>query len=98
MLTQETPIMVFGDSLSAVDADTDARIRQELRKNLGTSTVILIAHRVTTLMQADCIMVMDKGKIVEIGTHEELMNNNGTYRKIYDMQMSLPEEVSADVS
>ncbi len=98
MLTQETPIMVFDDSLSAVDADTDARIRQELRKNLGTSTVILIAHRVTTLMQADCIMVMDKGKIVEIGTHEELMNNNGTYRKIYDMQMSLPEEVSADAS
>ena len=98
MLTQETAIMVFDDSLSAVDADTDARIRQELRKNLGTSTVILIAHRVTTLMQADCIMVMDKGKIVEIGTHEELMNNNGTYRKIYDMQMSLPEEVSADAS
>ena len=98
MLTQETAIMVFDDSLSAVDADTDARIRQELRKNLGTSTVILIAHRVTTLMQSDCIMVMDKGKIVEIGTHEELMNNNGTYRKIYDMQMSLPEEVSADAS
>lgn len=98
MLTQETPIMVFDDSLSAVDADTDVRIRQELRRNLGDSTVILIAHRVTTLMQADCIMVMDKGKIVEIGTHEELMNNNGTYRKIYDMQMSLPEEVSADAS
>ncbi len=98
MLTQETPIMVFDDSLSAVDADTDARIRQELRKNLGASTVILIAHRVTTLMQADCIMVMDKGRIVEMGTHEELMNNNGTYRKIYDMQMSLPEEVSADAS
>lgn len=98
MLTQETPIMVFDDSLSAVDADTDARIRQALRKNLGSSTVILIAHRVTTLMQADCILVMDKGKIVEIGTHEELMNKNGTYRKVYDMQMSLPEEVNADES
>ncbi len=98
MLTQETPIMVFDDSLSAVDADTDARIRQELRGNLGSSTVILIAHRVTTLMQADCIMVMDKGKIIEMGTHQELMNNNETYRKIYDMQMSLPEEVSADAS
>lgn len=98
MLTQETPIMVFDDSLSAVDADTDARIRQELRKNLGDATVILIAHRVTTLMQADCIMVMDKGKIMEMGTHQELMNRGGIYRKIYDMQMSLPEEVSADVS
>lgn len=92
MLTQETPIMVFDDSLSAVDAETDAKIRQELRKNLGDSTVILIAHRVTTLMQADCIMVMDKGQISEIGTHEELMKKNGIYRKIYDMQMSLEEE------
>lgn len=92
MLTQKTPIMVFDDSLSAVDADTDARIRQELRKNLGDSTVILIAHRVTTLMQADKIMVLDKGRIAELGTHEELMEKNGIYRKIYDMQMTLPEE------
>ena len=92
MLTQNTPIMVFDDSLSAVDADTDVRIRQELRKNLGDATVILIAHRVTTLMQADCIMVMDKGKIVEIGTHDQLMENGGIYRKIYDMQMSRDDE------
>ena len=96
MLTQKTPIMVFDDSLSAVDADTDARIRQALKKNLGDSTVILIAHRVTTLMQADCIMVMDKGEIVEIGTHEELMAKQGTYRHIYDMQMTLTEEGEAD--
>jgi ATP-binding cassette subfamily B protein len=92
MLTQNTPIMVFDDSLSAVDADTDVRIRQELRKNLGDATVILIAHRVTTLMQADCIMVMDKGKIIEIGTHDQLMENGGIYRKIYDMQMSRDDE------
>ena len=92
MLTQATPIMVFDDSLSAVDAETDAKIRQELQKNLGDSTVILIAHRITTLMQADCIMVMDKGQIAEIGTHEELMKKNGIYRKIYDMQMLLEEE------
>lgn len=96
MLTQKTPIMVFDDSLSAVDADTDVRIRQALKKNLGDSTVILIAHRVTTLMQADKIMVLDKGKIVEIGTHDELMAKNGVYRRIYDMQMTLPEEVTGN--
>ena len=96
MLTQKTPIMVFDDSLSAVDADTDAKIRQALKKNLGDSTVILIAHRVTTLMQADCIMVMDKGEIVEIGTHDELMEKHGTYRHIYDMQMTLAEEGETD--
>ena len=92
MLTQRTPIMVFDDSLSAVDAETDALIRQELHKNLGDSTVILIAHRITTLMHADCILVMDKGEIAEIGTHEELMEKNGIYRKIYDMQMTIVEE------
>lgn len=96
MLTQRTPIMVFDDSLSAVDAETDAKIRQELHKNLGDSTVILIAHRVTTLMHADCIMVMDKGQIAEIGTHEELMEKNGIYRKIYDMQMTITEEGELD--
>lgn len=92
MLTQKTPIMVFDDSLSAVDADTDAKIRQALQKNLGDSTVILIAHRVTTLMHADCIMVLDGGEIAEMGSHEELMEKQGIYRKIYDMQMSLDKE------
>lgn len=91
MLTQRTPIMVFDDSLSAVDADTDVRIRQELGKKLKDSTVILISHRVTTLMEADCILVMDQGEIMERGTHEELMEQAGVYRKIYDMQMALPD-------
>lgn len=96
MLMQKTPIMVFDDSLSAVDAQTDAMIRQALKSKLTDATVVLIAHRVTTLMQADCIMVMDKGKIAEIGSHEELMAKNGIYRKIYDMQMTLTEEVEAN--
>ncbi|MCH5194360.1 MAG: ABC transporter ATP-binding protein [Oscillospiraceae bacterium] len=91
MLTQHTPIMVFDDSLSAVDSETDARIRQALRKNLGDSTVILISHRVTTLMQAECILVLDKGRIAEMGSHDELMKKDGIYRRIYDIQMTLSE-------
>lgn len=94
MLTQQTPIMVFDDSLSAVDSETDAKIRAALKKNLGGSTVVLISHRVTTLMQAERIMVLDKGRIAEIGSHDELMAKGGIYRRIYDMQMTLPEEVS----
>ena len=93
MLTQHAPIMVFDDSLSAVDAATDVKIRGELKKNLGDSTVILISHRITTLMQADKILVLDKGKIAQLGSHDELMKDeNGIYRKIYDMQMSFSEE------
>ena len=80
--------------MAAVDAETDARIRQALKKNLGGSTVILISHRVTTLMQAENILVLDKGRIAELGSHEELMKKNGIYRRIYDMQMTLPEEVA----
>ena len=94
MLTQRTPIMIFDDSLSAVDSETDAKIRQALRKNLGGSTVILISHRVTTLMQAECILVLDNGRVAELGSHDELMEKGGIYRRIYDMQMTLPEEVS----
>lgn len=95
MLTQRTPIMVFDDSLSAVDSETDAKIRQALKRNLGDSTVILISHRVTTLMQAECILVLDKGRVAELGSHEELIKKkDGIYRRIYDMQMTLPEEVA----
>lgn len=93
MLMQKTPIMVFDDSLSAVDAKTDALIREALKTRLDGTTVILIAHRVTTLMQADCIMVLDRGRVAEMGTHRELMEKNGIYRKIYDIQMTLAEEV-----
>ncbi len=90
-----TPIMVFDDSLSAVDSETDAKIRQALKRNLGDSTVILISHRVTTLMQAECILVLDKGRVAELGSHEELIKKkDGIYRRIYDMQMTLPEEVA----
>ena len=88
--------MVFDDSLSAVDSETDAKIRQALRKNLGDSTVILISHRVTTLMQAEKIMVLDKGRIAEIGSHDELMAKNGIYRKIYDLQFSLDETETSE--
>ncbi len=91
MLTQKAPIMIFDDSLSAVDAETDAKIRAQLHESLGKSTVILISHRVTTLMQADKVIVMDKGRIVEEGTPEELKTAGGLYQKIYDIQLSFSE-------
>ena len=87
MLVRRPPIMIFDDSLSAVDAETDAQIRHALRENVGASTVILIAHRLTTLMHADQIIVLDKGRIVQRGTHEELLQQNGIYRQIYDLQI-----------
>ena len=87
MLIRKTPVMIFDDSLSAVDAETDAKIRAALKENTAEATVILIAHRITTLMHADQILVMDKGRITERGTHEELIAKGGTYAKIYELQM-----------
>lgn len=88
MLLQKAPIMVFDDSLSAVDSQTDYDIRHALKEHMREATVILISHRVTSLMGADEIMVLNQGKIEECGTHGELIQNNGIYRRIYEIQMS----------
>ena len=86
MLIGKSPIMVFDDSLSAVDAETDAKIRKGLMEKGKDSTVIIISHRITTLMAADNILVFDKGSLAESGTHNELLAKEGIYKKIYDIQ------------
>lgn len=88
MLLSRSPVMIFDDSLSAVDAKTDYQIRSALQKERGESTLILISHRITTLMGADQILVLNQGKMEELGTHEELIEKEGIYRKIYEIQMS----------
>ena len=88
MLTQNSPVMILDDSLSAVDAETDAKIRHELKEKMGSATIILISHRITTLMQADRILVLDNGRVAEIGTHEELIAKPGIYQEIYQIQMN----------
>lgn len=87
MLLQKAPVMVFDDSLSAVDTQTDHEIRQALKEYRKTSTVILISHRITTLMGADRILVLNGGRVEETGTHEELIRKDGIYRQIYEIQM-----------
>ncbi len=88
MLLQNAPVMVFDDSLSAVDAETDAKIRAALKERMADATVVLISHRVTTLMQADRILVLDGGRVADVGTHAELISRPGIYKEIYDIQMS----------
>ena len=96
-LTQDAPIMILDDSLSAVDNKTDARIRASLEERFGTATIIIISHRITTLSKADKVVVLDKGRITEQGTPEELKTAGGIYQKIYEIQLGISgEEVRHD--
>ena len=95
ILTRKTPVLVFDDSLSAVDTETDEKIRAALRREAQGATTIIISHRITTLMDCDAILVLDRGRVRELGSHRALLAENGLYRRIYDMQMSLGEEENA---
>jgi ATP-binding cassette subfamily B protein len=90
-LMLDSPIKVFDDSMSNLDMETDARIREALREHTKKATVILISHRISTLMQADRILVLENGRIAEIGTHEELLKKGGIYRRVFDIQSGLSE-------
>ena len=93
-LTQKAPIMILDDSLSAVDTETDARIRGALEARFGSASILLISHRITTLSKADKILVLDHGRIVEQGSHDELRQAGGIYQKICEIQSGSAEEVA----
>lgn len=80
------PIMIFDDSMSAVDMETDAAIRKALREDTENATVLLISHRINTLMQADKILVLENGTVTEQGTHAQLVERPGAYQRVYRMQ------------
>lgn len=94
-LIRETPILIFDDSMSAVDTETDAKIRAELMQNRESGIVFMISHRITTLSRSDVIIVLDEGRLAETGTHRELMEHKGLYRRLADMQDFI-EEGGAD--
>lgn len=79
-------ILVLDDATSAVDMETEFAIQQALKEVMKGRTSFIIAHRISSLKHADEILVLDEGKIIERGTHEELLQNHGTYRRIYDIQ------------
>lgn len=90
-LVKKAPVYIFDDSFSALDFKTDAALRKALKKYTGNSTVIIVAQRISTIMHAEQIIVLDEGKIVGKGTHNELLKNCETYREIAVSQNSATE-------
>ncbi|MFT4660301.1 MAG: ATP-binding cassette subfamily B multidrug efflux pump [Patiriisocius sp.] len=86
-LIRKPQILIFDDSLSAVDTETEEEILNNLKHLMANKTAIMISHRVSSIKNADHILVLDKGVIVEQGTHDELISLNGNYRSIYDKQI-----------
>ena len=90
-ILKKPKILILDDSTSAVDTKTDALIRQAFKHELPDTTKIIIAQRVSSVQDADRILVMDGGRIVESGTHEELLALNGIYREVNDSQTKSKE-------
>jgi ATP-binding cassette subfamily B multidrug efflux pump len=90
-LVKKAPICIFDDSFSALDFKTDAKLRAALKTDTADATVLIVAQRVSTIMHAEQIIVLDEGKIMGIGTHKELLQNCPTYREIAESQLSKEE-------
>ncbi len=88
-LLKKAPILIFDDSLSAVDTETDYEIRKSLKESKNNVTTLIITHRIATAKDADLIVVLDEGKISEIGNHNDLIKENGLYKKIYEIQTKM---------
>lgn len=87
-IINNSPIVIFDDSLSAVDTETDLSIRKALNTRKNKATTIIISHRISTVSEADLIIVIDKGEIVQRGTHKDLIQEEGLYKRVYTIQSS----------
>ena len=94
-LLKRPKILILDDSTSAVDTATDAKIRQAFREQLPDTTKLIIAQRISSIQDADLILVMDNGRILEMGTHDELMEHSEVYREVYTSQMKGGDEDDA---
>jgi ATP-binding cassette subfamily B protein len=97
-LLKNPKILIFDDSTSSVDTDTESEIRNALKNLMEDRTTFIIAHRIQSIMDADQILVLDKGKIIQSGTHEELMSVDGMYRQIYDIQTRIEQELEKEIA
>ena len=96
-LLKDPRILILDDSTSSVDTETEVQIRHALERLMIGRSTFIIAHRIQSVMNADLILVLDQGRIVERGTHDELMRQAGIYRQIYDMQARIEDELEKEI-
>jgi ATP-binding cassette subfamily B protein len=97
-LLKNPSILILDDSTSSVDTETEAEIRSALNGLMENRTTFIIAHRIQSVMNADLILVMDKGEVVQKGTHDDLIAQDGMYRKIYNIQTRIDEELDEEIA
>ena len=97
-LLKDPCILIMDDSTSAVDTETEAEIRSALQNLMRNRTTFIIAHRIQSIMNADLILVMDKGRIIQAGKHDELIEQPGMYRKIFALQTSIEAELEEEIA
>jgi ATP-binding cassette subfamily B protein len=96
-ILRDAPVLILDDALSAVDTHTETLILDALRRRRGRHTTILIAHRLSTLMHADQITVLESGRVTQLGTHADLIEQDGLYRKLWQIQTALEEDLSREL-
>ncbi|MBR2911571.1 MAG: ABC transporter ATP-binding protein, partial [Lentisphaeria bacterium] len=87
-ILRNPPILILDEATSALDTVTERQVQEALNRVMANRTVFAIAHRLSTIRHADCIIVLQQGKIVESGTHDELLALGGIYRRLHDTQFS----------
>ena len=97
-LLRDPRILILDDATSSVDTETEAQIRAALERLMRGRTSFVIAHRVQSVMNADLILVLDEGRIVQQGTHEQLVRQPGMYARIYDLQARIEQELEREVA
>jgi ATP-binding cassette subfamily B protein len=97
-LLKNPRILILDDSTSSVDTETEAQIRSAMQSLMHDRTTFIIAHRIQSIMNADLILVMEDGHIIQHGTHTSLLREDGVYRQIYDIQTRIDTELEEELS
>jgi ATP-binding cassette subfamily B protein len=97
-LLKDPRILILDDSTSSVDFETEAEIRSALESLMKNRTTFIIAHRIQSVMNADLILVLDKGKVIQKGSHSDLIQKDGIYRQIFDIQTRIETELETEIN